>query len=484
MRRWLVLLVALSGCLSSTSPDTTDPDPSDPGVRDADLSDVGRWLAPFEGEVPAVNMVLLHDGRILYWSGVEAREGTVAEQTFFTSSPHEGESRILDLSGPSPVVTTPIHPGGAAGDLFCSGQTILADGRVLTAGGTAWKNVTDLDRFFLDGTGDARIFDPATDTWTQVADMTLGRWYPSLLTLPDGTPIAASGIGDLTDFEEHWDSWESYDLAADRWDLMPDTLGHLLPLYPRLHIVPEGAMAGDVFYSTAGTLWGPFGEHPQQAEWSTMQSHSHDGWHEHGRSTFGARQYASSVLLPGGDGDPRVVSFGGSLQQGLLATPFTEIIDLGTEPTTRRGPDMAFPRWNHNSLLLPDGDVLTIGGGLYDNVMIHGQQNVPVLEAERFDADTETWHTLAPMSVPRMYHSSAVLLPDGRILAGGHVPLPNPDPTLRDTVNEQVVETRLEIYEPGYLFRGPRPVIEDAPHALGYGEVFRVDVRSLSLIHI
>ena len=123
-----------------------------------------------------------------------------------------------------------------------------------------------------------------------------------------------------------------------------------------------------------------------------------------------------------------------------------------------------------------------IGGGLYDNVLIHGQPNVPILEAERFDPATQTWTVMDAMEVPRMYHSTAALLPDGRVLAGGHVPLPVPWQEARETVSPQVVETRLEIYEPGYLFRGPRPVIDAAPEAISYGDTFDIEVRSPAAI--
>jgi hypothetical protein len=113
-------------------------------------------------------------------------------------------------------------------------------------------------------------------------------------------------------------------------------------------------------------------------------------------------------------------------------------------------------------------------------VYVHGQPNVAILPAELYDPATDTWTELAQMQVPRMYHSTAVLLPDARILVGGHVPLPDLD---EDTVFPQIVEKRFEIYEPGYLFRGDRPVIVSAPQHVLFGDEFVVDVETPAPIH-
>jgi len=53
---------------------------------------------------------------------------------------------------------------------------------------------------------------------------------------------------------------------------------------------------------------------------------------------------------------------------------------------------------------------------------------------------------------PRMYHSVSLLMPDGRVLsAGGGRLAPAPD------------QLNMQMYSPGYLFKGPRPVIGDLP---------------------
>ena len=82
----------------------------------------------------------------------------------------------------------------------------------------------------------------------------------------------------------------------------------------------------------------------------------------------------------------------------------------------------------------------------------------PVFEAEMWDPTTEAWTTMAAAQVPRLYHSVAVLLPDGRIFsAGGNG------------------YTQVEIYEPPYLFKGARPTITLAPASVSHGQTFFVE---------
>jgi hypothetical protein len=107
-----------------------------------------------------------------------------------------------------------------------------------------------------------------------------------------------------------------------------------------------------------------------------------------------------------------------------------------------------------------------------------GQPGQYVMPAELYDPKSNTWKVMAPMQVPRGYHSSALLLPDGRVLAGGTATMPFPSRFVREHVpgEQQVLETRFEIFEPPYLFRSARPVIHASPESARYGETFMLDV--------
>jgi hypothetical protein len=485
-----LLVLALHSLIIATVTGAVLPT-SAPGEGPAAL---GRWdPLIIEGEVPAVSMAVLPDGRVLYWDGVEVAhdhgDGDLMDDaTFFLSHPHDADSRVLDLSGAAPQVITPLNSNGGSSDLFCAGHVILPDGRVLAVGGTDWTTIPEAGGWdILYGTPDARVFDPEITGWVDAPEMDHGRWYPSVITLPDGHALVASGIETLTNPMTLQTALERYDAEAEAWSSAGD---RLLPMYPRLEVVPSGPLAGQVFYSTVGAMWGPFGWHPLEASWSLQQAYDPQTqqWRDLGPSLFGARQHGVSVMLPLDPADgyhAQVLTFGGSLQRSVLATPLAEIADLSTDPPTNRlAAPMNEPRWHHNGVLLPDGNVLAVGGGLYDNVVIHGQPNVPVMSAELYDPTADTWTTLAEMQVPRMYHSTAALLPDGRVIVGGHVPLPVPFSAAREHVptQDQIVETRLEIFEPPYLHRGDRPVIQDAPAGVGYGDSFQVQVSDAAAI--
>ena len=139
------------------------------------------------------------------------------------------------------------------------------------------------------------------------------------------------------------------------------------------------------------------------------------------------------------------------------------VIDMtASNPRWRQVQSMANPRAYHVETLLPDGSVLVTGGG-----RTTGDYDIPnaVYAAELWSPATETWTTLSSMQKPRLYHGSALLLPDGRVLVTGSGRSPGPD--VRD-------QESLEIFAPPYLFKGSRPTITTAPSVLSYNQAFNV----------
>lgn len=483
-----VTLVLASTFIVSALP-VPNPFPDDPipGPTSTDAAIVGKWSAPFDGEIPAISMALTHTGDVVYWGGIEARE---RDNVFFGDTPYDADAiRILSPPyGPGDVTT--IAMPAEMGDFFCAGLTILGDGRILVAGGSRWQDIMDPDyQGFVSGLAETWIYTPSTRTWERATDMNWVRWYPTLMTDWKGDAVALGGIDHLTQPQTMIGQVET--LANGVWTDLPATADNILPMYPRIFTVPGGPMKGDLFFETSATLWGPFGEHPVEPLWNLEQVLDNETktWSFVGPSLFGARQHAGTVMLPlakGADGEytAQILTFGGSLGRSIASTPLTEITTLGEVVEHQMADALTHPRWMANGVLLPDGTVLAVGGGMYDNVYVHGQDNPAVRVAEQYDPATDKWEQRAAQAVDRMYHSSVLLLPDGRVLSGGHVPLPVPWTVFRDNFafESQVVEKRFEVYEPPYLhWNVERPAIASAPASIEYDAFFDVTITNPAL---
>jgi hypothetical protein len=306
----------------------------------------------------------------------------------------------------------------------CAGHSFLADGRLLVAGGTLSFNP-------LLGSKRAYLFDPYAEEWIRVEDMAGGRWYPTNVTLPDGRILTMSGLND-TDGELNPDIevWDPNGTA--NWELIGQ---RTIPFYPYLHVMPSGL----VFRC---------GPDPQTETFAPDT----DAWTPVATTNFAGRYEAPSVLLP--PTLTRVMLIGGYLGSGQ-PTSSAEIIDLNDpSPTWTATAHMGFARMEHNAVLLPDGKVFVVGGA-------SSSGGTPVLTPELFDPASESWDPVAPHQVPRMYHSTALLLPDGRVLVAGADFQPSG-----------------EFYYPPYLFRGPRPVITSSPSVITYGAGFSLEFTS------
>jgi hypothetical protein len=97
-----------------------------------------------------------------------------------------------------------------------------------------------------------------------------------------------------------------------------------------------------------------------------------------------------------------------------------------------------------------------------------------ILPAELWSPDTETWRIVASMHGPRLYHSLALLMPDGRvwISGGGRI----------DDLTAPTDQFNNEFYSPPYLFKGARPTITSAPAVLQAGHQFTVQTPDAASI--
>jgi hypothetical protein len=178
---------------------------------------------------------------------------------------------------------------------------------------------------------------------------------------------------------------------------------------------------------------------------------------------------------------------GGGTTVGTEAENTCEIIDLDDpQPNWRPTQSMKHARYYAYPVLLPNRTVLIIGGRgghkehakgrVHPATQTEGEWQPPpqdplaVREPELFNPANETWMTLAPMACDRLYHASALLLPDGRVLTAGSNPMSG------------LNELRIEIYHPPYLFQGPRPEIESVPNHVSYGQLLEIGTKEASEI--
>jgi hypothetical protein len=430
----------------------------------------GAWeVKTFHSSVLAVHTALLKTGDVLFFAG------SGSSQTRFESHDFGDISKGVPLSAVwSPPDDTFAHPptlliGGHPYDLFCGGDTTLADGRLLSAGGTQTYPFT--------GSKDAAVFDPSSATWSLISPMAHARWYPTVITLGDGSALAASGL------DEHFGNGsravlEMYNPEADAWNDLPFPEGSPgLPLYAHLFLLEDGR----VFFS-GGRMDDGLDVQPSVI---SLAAHGVFSVQEIPDLLDPAlRNQSASVLLPPAQ-DQRVLICGGGpegKEDKTHATDSVSIVDFKVAaPTYSPAQPMALGRIHLNAVILPDRTVFVSGGSLK-------QESEPLarLQSELYDPATDSWRLLATAQVPRLYHSTAVLLPTGQVVAAGGNPeggsqavFEPPDP------NE---EMRIEVFSPPYLFRGARPRIQGAPSSSTYGAVIEIttaeagDIKWASLV--
>jgi hypothetical protein len=395
---------------------------------------VGRWAAPIPIPGVAINTAVLPTGKILYYPG-----GGIAQKAVraFVWDPRTGAVK---------AVPPPKEPDGTTINIFCSGTSFLADGRVLAAGG-------QVTGYTLEGEPTVFTFNPFTEAWTRHEDMRLGRWYPTQRLLPDGRTVIIAGTTEEGAGHPNPDI-ELFSPDTNTTDVI-GTLGAggMPPIggfYPHMFALPSGRTL--VAGPTRSDSW-LF----RLAEGSTAFT-----WEDVPPLDV-TREWATGVHLPGGpEGSTQAMIIGGS--DAPLATSL--LYDEAGPNAWQTAPSLKVGRGHHNTVILPDGSMVTVGGGYGARPNPDGSDNLRAADPathrqiELYDPATRTWRLGPEQAELRTYHSTAVLLPDGRVMSAGG-----------DGLNEGGADNdTIEIYEPPYLHRGPRPRLTALPAAAGYGQ--------------
>ncbi len=451
-------------------------------------SQVGEWMqVPFKLPTFAINTTVLPTGKVLIWGRPPSMGGSTSDGS---ARPNVGEAALWSPwlgTGPDafqdvapPVIDVdglgPQPPGPAP--FFCSGLSQLPDGQVLVAGGNLiYGNAFANDAYTtFAGLRTVFTFDPFSETWTEQPDMAHGRWYPNQILLPDGRTIISGGLSDVPPGGVMNKTLEVFNPAStlggqgtiDEEPSADKNFG----LYPRTFTLNT---SGNVLFA------GPQASHTWTLDTNTFT------WKGAPHMAY-TRQYDNAVRRPGGpSGSDTFTELGG---YDTAPPPDGSSFHPATDTTETMNADAKTPAWtpsapwnvaraNSNTVLLPDGSMVTVGGGSgYDANNGGGYVTYAdgrARQVELYDPASNSWQLGPAQQEDRAYHSTAVLLPDGRVFSAGDDLHPL-EPDGRDSQTDNG-----EIYSPPYLFNGPRPVIGSAPQAVNWGDAFTIHTTSAKI---
>jgi Domain of unknown function (DUF1929)/Bacterial Ig-like domain len=379
----------------------------------------GRWGPVVDWPVVAVHAALLANGKVLAYDSM----GDDATEKY----PVHDHTRAT-VWDPATGIQTPVNLTTGY-NIFCSGLAHLMDGTMFIAGGN--KDAQ------LNGLVQTHLFDSSTNTWSLGPDMAAGRWYPSVTPLRNGEMLITEGGPDMPEVRKTDGGLRALNTASLN-----------LPLYPWLDVGPDGR----AFYSgpdqtmrsldpAGGGSWQSFSERD-----SLFRDYGGHALYDVGK-----------ILVAGGgpsSSDARVINLNGATPQVSTTAP------------------MAAGRRQHNLTVMADGTVLATGGN--SSGAPFADLDNGVYAAELWDPATGQWQTLAPMSVTRQYHSIALLLPDGRVLSAGGGMCGTCASVGYLAKNAEVFSPPYLFKKDGSGELAQRPVITSAPNWVSYNAPFAI----------
>ena len=395
---------------------------------------LGRWGDVIDFPLIATGAANLPDGKLLTWSSTQVNN--------FGGEDEFTHGIIFD-----PVALTFEQANNDAHNAFCAGVSLLADGSVFAAGGGATITTTSL---YDDG------------EWSVTDDMRTPRWYPTSTTLASGQVLVTLGT-ELNGESELWTDGVGFETAfkLDLSTVLSDDTAQFgtSSWYPTVSVAPDG------------TLF-----HPGPVnQMLSLDLHTDNGVTHHGdrENDDFHRLYNSTVMYDVG----KLLLAGG----GTPSVATAMIIDInGGVPLVTPTNPMNFARALQNSIVLPNGEVLSVGGNTSG---ITFSDEGTVVTPEIWNPDTQQWTTLAPHTYPRNYHSTAMLLKDARVISmGGGL-----------CGGCQTNHQNGEIFEPPYLFNSDgtlaeRPVITETDESVRPGDTMVLsgsdDIAEFSLLRL
>lgn len=381
-------------------------------------------------------------GPVIAWPHIPVSAATLPNGKLLT---YAGQERTSWPGGKTQTYWTIFDPSTNQFDeglylqheMFCAHLVVRKDGVVQTVGG----------RYTIEHSS---LYDWRTNTWSRASDLHDKRWYTTSVALPDGDVFTVAGNGGPNTaerFETGIGQWRR--LNGINWQPVSGAAGFESQWWPYLWVAPDGRLFH--FGPTEQMHWVSVDGNGARTSAGLVVPNNHYPKHA------GVTMYDSGKILVAG----------GAANTGGGSTNICYTIDLNTDPpTVQQAASMNHARRFCSAMVLPTGEVMVCGGNTSGQKFSDAGT---VLIPEIWNPATNTWRTVAAMTVPRNYHSVGLLLPDGRVFMGG-------SGYNAGNANHQDGQ----IYSPPSLFTSngtpaTRPVISAAPDAVDCGAVFELD---------
>ncbi|GER51510.1 glyoxal oxidase-related protein [Striga asiatica] len=436
----------------------------------------GSWsLLQSSIGVSAMHMQLLHDNTVVIFDRTDFGPSNLSLPA--GKCRDNDDALPMDCSAHSllyDVAANTYRPLAVETNVWCSSGAVNSNGTLIQTGG------------YNSGNRKIRIFTPcsAAADWIELpTNLTVQRWYASDQILPDDRVIIVGGRRAFSYefFPKQSNFAGSSNSSSDGAFYFPFLKETTDPkeennLYPFLHLLPDGNL---FVFANQRSISLDYRRNRVIREFPAIPGE---------KRTYPAT--GSSVMLPlilSPAADPSVeIMICGGARGGAYLNASRGIYVAASKSCGRirvTDPDpgwkmeyMPMGRVMPDMLLLPTGDIIIVNGAgrgsagwesaidpILNPILYHPYESDP---ASRF-------HVLRPTKIPRMYHSSAILLPDGRILVGGS----NPHVRYNFTGVKYPTELSLEAFSPPYLapaLAGLRPSIIVVERTISYGQRFEV----------
>jgi hypothetical protein len=305
--------------------------------------------------------------------------------------------------------------------------TLLPGGKVLLAGGS------NLNGLIVS----ADLYDPTSGTWTATGNLGAGRESHTATLLLNGKVLVAGGSTSASSIG----SAELYDPASGTWSatgsLADPRLVHTATLLPTGRVLVTGGVTGDI--NNTGYLATAEVYDPASGTWSGTGSMAT------------ARRSHTATLLPNGN----VLVSGGSHGASTIFLGSAELYDPASGHWTATG-SLATARDVFTATLLPKGKVLVSGGRNAGGYLT---------SAELYDPTGGTWAATDNLNTARGIHTATLLASGMVLVAGGYdggIPIgsaelyvgPPTPPTLLDISTRMRVSTGDQVLIGGFVITG------------------------------